>query len=66
LRNERKPSQTPYISLLMLDASNDNFKATTISSSIKPSKLDEIPYSSLNYKFIVIVAFKTSYNNQCT
>jgi hypothetical protein len=50
----------------MLDASNDNFKATTISSSIKPSKLDEIPYSSLNYKFIVIVAFKTSYNNQCT
>jgi len=44
LKNERKPSQTPYIFLLMLDASNDNYKATTISSSIKSSKLDEISY----------------------
>jgi hypothetical protein len=60
LKNERKPSQTPYIFLLMLDASNDNFKATTISSSIKSSKLDEISFLKKKIKVIVIIAFKTS------
>jgi hypothetical protein len=29
LKNERKPSKTPHISLLMLDANNDNSWATT-------------------------------------
>jgi hypothetical protein len=44
----------------MLDASNDNFKATTISSSIKSSKLDEISFLKKKIKVIVIIAFKTS------
>jgi len=65
LKSERKPLKTPHISFLVLDVSADNSKATTESSSIKSSKLDEILNDYLNFKLIVIVTFKTSQNNQC-
>jgi len=39
----KERSKTTHISLLMLDANNDNSWATTKSSSIKSCKLDEIP-----------------------
>jgi hypothetical protein len=55
-KNERKQSKTPHIYLLMLDASNDNSKATIELSFIKSSKVDEIPNSSLS---------QTSKSNQC-
>ncbi len=48
-KNERKPSKTPHISLLMLDANNDNSRATIESSSIKSCKLNEIP--NVSFKF---------------
>jgi hypothetical protein len=65
LKNERKPSKTTHISLLTLDASNDNFWAATKSSSIKSYKLSEIPYSPLSFKLIVIFTFKALESNQC-
>ncbi len=65
LKNERKPLKTPHTSLIMLNLSVDNSKATTESSLIKSSKLDEIPNYSLSFKLIVIIAFKTLENNQC-
>ncbi len=49
----------------MLDASNDNSWATTKSSLIKSYKLSEILNSSLNFKFVVIVTFKTLESIQC-
>ncbi len=60
-KNERKPSKTPHTFLLVLEVSNDNSKVPIESSSIKSSKLDEIP----SFKLIVIVTFKASKNNQC-
>ncbi len=65
LKNERKRSKITHISLLMLDANNDNSWATTKSSSIKSCKLDEIPDFSLSFRLIVIVAFKALKSNQC-
>jgi hypothetical protein len=65
LKNEEKPFKMPHTSLLMLDANNDNSWATTKSSSIKSCKLDEISNSSLSFRLIVIIAFKTSKSNQC-
>jgi len=44
LKNERKPSKMPHISLPMLDGNNDNSWATIESSSIESCKLDEIPF----------------------
>ncbi len=44
-----------HIFLLMLDANNDNSRATIKSSSIKSCKLSEILYCSLNFKLIVII-----------
>jgi hypothetical protein len=38
----------------MLNATNDNSIATTKSTSIEISILDEIPNSFLNYSFIII------------
>jgi len=61
----KKPSKMPHTFLLVLDANNDNSWATTKSSSIKSCKLDEISNSSLSFRLIVIVAFKTSKTNQC-
>jgi hypothetical protein len=55
---KENPFKTPHTSLLMLDASHDNSKATKKSSLIKSSKLNEIPDSSLSFKLIMIVAFK--------
>jgi hypothetical protein len=57
-KNERKPSKTLDTYLLKLNASNDNYKAKTKSSSIKSSKLNEILDYSLCFKVIMIVAFK--------
>ncbi len=65
LNNERKPYKTPHISLLMLNASNDNSWATTESLSIKSCKLSEILDSFLSFKLIVIITFKASKSNQC-
>jgi hypothetical protein len=53
-----------YFKPHMLNASNDNSKATIESSLIKSSKLNEIP-NSLSFKFRIIVAFKASKSNQC-
>ncbi len=63
--NDRKPFKTPHTFLLMLDASNDNSWARTKSSSIKSYKLSEIPNSSISFRLIMIVTFKTSKSNQC-
>lgn len=65
LKNEIKLSKTPHTFLLMLDASNDNSKVTIESSSIKSSKLDEIPFFKKSFKLIVIATFKASKSNQC-
>jgi hypothetical protein len=64
-KNKRKPSKTLDTYLLKLNASNDNYKARTKSSSIKSSKLNEILDYSLNFKLIKIVAFEKSKSNQC-
>jgi len=65
LKNERKPFKMPHISLLMLDASNDNSWVATKASSIKSYKLSEIPDSSLSFRLIVIFTFKALESNQC-
>jgi len=49
----------------MLDANNNNSWGIIESSSIKSYKLSEIPDSSLSFKFVMIVTFKTSKNNEC-
>jgi hypothetical protein len=48
----------------MLDANNDNSIATTKSTSIKLSILDEIPNSFLNYDFIIINIYNASKHKQ--
>ncbi len=52
--NKLDRSETPHISFIMLNATNDNSIATTKSTSIEISILDEIPNSFLNYSFIII------------
>jgi hypothetical protein len=52
-----------HISLLTLDASNDNFWVATKSSSIKSYKLNEILDSPLSFKLIVIFTFKALESN---
>lgn len=47
----------------MLNANNDNSIATTKSTSIELSILDEIPNSFLNYNFIIINIYNASKNN---
>jgi hypothetical protein len=44
----------------MLDANNDNSIATTKSSSIKLSILDEIPIFFLKYKLMIINIYNAS------
>jgi hypothetical protein len=65
LNNDKKSSKTPHTSLLMLDASNDNFWATIESSSIKSYNSSEISNSFLSFKLIVIVTFKALESNKC-
>ncbi len=57
-KNERKPFKISHNSLLTIDATNDNSKATTRLLSIKSSKLNEISIFKKSFKLIVIIAFK--------
>ncbi len=64
IRNKLNPFKTSHISFIMLDANNDNSIATTKSTSIKLSILDEIPNSFLNYDFIIINIYNASKHKQ--
>ncbi len=48
-KNEKNPSKAPSTYFLMLDANNDNSKATTKSLSIVSSIVDKISYFSFKF-----------------
>jgi membrane-associated PAP2 superfamily phosphatase len=50
---------------MILKASIDNSKITTISSSIKLAIESAIPYYSFTFKVIVIIVCKALESNQC-
>jgi hypothetical protein len=60
---EKKESKTPQISLLMLEANNDNSKAIPKSSSIKLTRANGFIISSLDFKHIVMENCNASKNN---
>ncbi len=62
--NEINPFETLHTFFIMLNASNDNCKSTTKSSSIKLYILDEIPYFFSKFKIMVIVVCNASENNE--
>ncbi len=64
IRNKLNPCKTLHVCFIMLNANNDNSIATTKSTSVEISILDEIPNFFLNYNFIIINIYNASINNQ--
>ncbi len=59
LEEWKKTIKNPMYFSFSVKSNIDNSKATTKSSSIKSSKLDEILDFSLSFTLIMIIAFKT-------